>query len=166
MNPDLLFDFTVNKENNTISVTREFAASLDLVWDAWTKPEILDQWWAPEPWRTVTKTMDFRPGGFWLYAMVGPQDEKQWSRADYKKMDVKKSFSDTKTFCDDEGNVHPGTPRSLWNHVFSAERGITMVTIRIQYENAAHLEMMMKKGFKEGFTKGLQNLDQYISAGK
>jgi uncharacterized protein YndB with AHSA1/START domain len=43
MNPTLAFDFTVDKENNTIAVKREFAAPLHLVWDAWTKPEILDQ---------------------------------------------------------------------------------------------------------------------------
>jgi len=42
MTATLLFDFTVNKENNTINIEREFAADLDLVWDAWTKPEILD----------------------------------------------------------------------------------------------------------------------------
>ena len=43
----LLFDFTVDKATNTIHVTREFAADLDLVWDAFTKSEMLDQWSAP-----------------------------------------------------------------------------------------------------------------------
>ena len=58
MNTNLLFDFTVNKETNTIHVKREFAANLHFVWDAWTKPELLDLWWAPKPYRTVTKSMD------------------------------------------------------------------------------------------------------------
>jgi len=42
-----LFDLAINKQNNAINVTREFDAPLNLVWDAWTKAEIIDQWWAP-----------------------------------------------------------------------------------------------------------------------
>ena len=69
MSFNLAFDFSVNKENNTINVKRVFAAALPLVWDAYTNSEILDQWWAPKPWKARTKTMDFREGGHWLYAM-------------------------------------------------------------------------------------------------
>ena len=60
MSKNLAFDFSVNKENKTITVKREFAASLPLVWDAYTKSEILDQWWAPKPWKAKTKTMNER----------------------------------------------------------------------------------------------------------
>lgn len=157
-----LFDFTVNKENNTISVKREFDANLDLVWDAWTKSEMLEQWWAPKPWRAETKSMDFREGGFWLYAMVSPENEKHWSRNDYQKIDAKKSFSDLKTFCDENGNVNPDNPRSLWNNVFSESDNKTIVNILIQYQDPEHLEMMVKMGFKEGFTMALENLDRLL----
>ena len=51
MNNALQFDFIVNKENNTINVKREFKAAPAKVWSAWTKSELLDQWWAPKPWR-------------------------------------------------------------------------------------------------------------------
>lgn len=44
MNSNLLFDFIVDKETQTVNVKREFNAGLSLVWDAWTKPELLDQW--------------------------------------------------------------------------------------------------------------------------
>ena len=63
MHPALQFDFTVDKENNRIYVSREFNASLALLWDAWTQPEILDLWWAPKPYQNKTKSMDFREGG-------------------------------------------------------------------------------------------------------
>jgi uncharacterized protein YndB with AHSA1/START domain len=57
-------------------VTREFDANSDLVWKAWTTAELLDQWWAPKPYRAETKSLDFREGGVWLYAMVSPENEK------------------------------------------------------------------------------------------
>ena len=58
MNSNLLFDFTVDKTTNTINVRREFDADTDLVWKAWTTSELLDQWWAPKPYRSLTKSMD------------------------------------------------------------------------------------------------------------
>src|SRR5579872_7452036 len=99
MNSNLLFDFSLNKENKTITVKREFAAKLDLVWAAWTTSELLDLWWAPKPYQTKTKSMDFRVGGFWLYSMVGPDNMPIWARADYKKINKLKSFSILDAFC-------------------------------------------------------------------
>jgi PhnB protein len=84
MNQTLLFDFSVDKKNKTVHVTREFAAQLNLVWDAWTKPELLDQWWAPKPYQTKTKSQTFKEGGYWLYALMGPEGDVHWCRADYK----------------------------------------------------------------------------------
>ena len=64
---NLIFDFTVDKTTKTVSVNREFAAELSLVWDAFTKEEILDQWWAPKPWASKTKVMNFEVGGRRFY---------------------------------------------------------------------------------------------------
>ena len=79
MKNNLLMDFTVNKETSTVHVKREFNASLPDVWSAWTEPQILDLWWAPAPWKSKTKSMDFKEGGRRLYAMVGPDGEERWS---------------------------------------------------------------------------------------
>ena len=164
MTATLLFDFIVNKENNTINIEREFAADLDLVWDAWTKPEILDQWWAPQPFRTKTKSMDFREGGSWHYAMIGPDNATFWGKADYKKIEMKKSFSGLDGFCDEEGKINPDFPRSLWSNLFSKTGEHTTVNVNIKYEKLSDLEKVLQMGFKEGFTMALGNLDQYIEA--
>lgn len=162
----LLFDLTVDKEKNTIRVEREFAAGLDIVWDAWTKPEYLDHWWAPKPYQTRTKSMDFREGGRWLYAMIGPENVAHWCLAEYKKIDPHKSFSGLDAFCDEEGKVNTEFPRSLWNNRFRERPGadVTAVNITIQYESLADLEKIISLGFKEGFAMAMENLDQYIQA--
>ena len=69
-NSNLLFDFTVDKAAKTVFIKREFAADLSLVWDAFTKAEILDQWNAPAPYTAKTKYMNFEVGGKRFYAMV------------------------------------------------------------------------------------------------
>lgn len=164
MNSNLLFDFTVNKETNTIHVKREFAANLHFVWDAWTKPELLDLWWAPKPYRTETKSMDFREGGYWHYRMIGPENDCHWCRADYEHIDKHVVFSGLDAFCDEEGKVNPDFPRSHWTNRFSENEDLTTVNIVIAYQSLADLEKIVALGFKEGFTMALQNLDQYIEA--
>jgi uncharacterized protein YndB with AHSA1/START domain len=162
MNNRLFFDFSVNKENKTITVTREFAASLDLVWDAWTKPELLDQWWAPKPYKTKTKTMDFREGGYWLYAMISPENVSHWNKADFQKIEDKVVYSCLDAFCDENGNINTDFPRSQWNNRFKENDDHTTVNITIQYASLGDLEKIIKMGFKEGFTMGLDQLDELL----
>ena len=92
MKNDVLVNFYVDKENKKISVERTFKAPLEKVWAAFTEKEILDQWWAPKPWRTQTKSLNFTVGGYWLYAMKGPEGETHWCRADYKSINDLKAF--------------------------------------------------------------------------
>ncbi|WP_100612247.1 SRPBCC domain-containing protein [Confluentibacter lentus] len=162
MKNHLLFNFIVNKENNTVNIQREFAANLDLVWDAWTKPEILDQWWAPKPYRTVTKSMDFREGGTWLYYMLSPENDKHWCKNDYIKIDPKKSYSGLDAFCDENGVTNKDMPRTQWNNTFTENANKTLVSIVATYESLADLEKIIALGFQQGFTMALENLDAYI----
>ncbi len=162
MKANLLFDFTVNKENNIIHITREFDASLALVWDAWTKPKLLEQWWAPKPYHIETKLLDLRVGGMWLYAMVGPQDEKMWCKADYKTIETTKLLSWLDTFCDESGNENTIKPRSLWTNIFTEEKGITTVTATLKHDKLEDIEQMIAMGFKEGLTMALGNLDELL----
>lgn len=162
MKNHLLFNFIVNKENNTVNVEREFETNLDLVWDAWTKPEILDQWWAPKPYRTITKSMDFREGGTWLYYMLSPENDKHWCKNDYLKIDTKKSYSGLDAFCDENGVTNKDMPRTQWTNTFTENANTTLVSIVATYESLADLEKIISLGFQEGFTMALENLDAYI----
>lgn len=164
MNSILKFNFTVDKEKNAVHVAREFDAPRDLVWAAWTTPEILDQWWAPKPYRTQTKSMDFRVGGHWLYAMISPENVAHWCRADYQSIETLQSYSALDAFCDEHGNINTEFPRSQWNNRFSELSDKTLVNITIQYEKLEDLEKIISLGFKEGFTMAMENLDQYIEA--
>jgi len=163
MNTALLFDFTVNKEGNTIHISREFAGSLELVWKAWTIPELLDQWWGPKPWRAETKTMDFREGGFWLYAMVSPEGEKHYSRADFVSIIKEQSFTLKGGFSDENGILNPAFPQNLWENKFIPEDHKVRVDILLTYDTLADLEKELEMGFKEGMTVDFQQLDALLS---
>ncbi len=164
MNSLLKFDFIVNKKTNTVNIKREFDANLPLVWEAWTNPEILDQWWAPKPYRTETKSMDFREGGMWLYAMVSPENEKHWCKNDYYKIIEHEMFAGFDAFCDENGYVNTNMPRTNWINVFTEADDKTMVNITATYEKLSDLEKVIEMGFEQGFTMALENLDQYLKA--
>ena len=160
MKKNLLFDFTVDKATKTVLINREFDADLSLVWDAFTKQEILDQWVAPKPWVSKTKFMDFKVGGRRFYAMVSPEGQERWLIQKFTSISPKTNFKMSNAFADKDEN--PELPGSDWDYNFSEQNGTTRVSITIYNESLARLEKMIEMGFQGGFTMGLQQLDELL----
>ncbi|HVS97289.1 MAG TPA: SRPBCC domain-containing protein [Puia sp.] len=159
MNSTLVFDFIVDRATNTVTVNREFAAEQSLVWDAFTKKEILDQWWAPKPWKSRTKSMDFTVGGRRFYAMVSPEGQEHWSVQQFTAITPKTNFKMHSVFTDAEERVNDAMPQSNWDLSFSERNGSTTVAILIRMNTLAELEQHIQMGFKEGFTMTLNYLE-------
>lgn len=158
MSTDLLFDFTIDKAAQKVFITREFAAGLALVWDAFTQAEFLDQWVAPKPWTSKTKHMDFRVGGRRFYAMVSPDGQEQgWILQEYRSITPKTNFQLFNVFADKDENPQP--PGSDWDYNFNEQNGKTTVRIIIYNESLVRMEKMIEMGFKEGFTASMENLE-------
>ena len=162
METKFLMDFIVDKKTNSVKVTREFEAPKELVWRTWTEQELLDQWWAPKPFNSVTKNMNFEVGGRRLYAMAGPNGEEHWCFADYTSINPKDNFSYSDGFCDSEGNETDFVAGSDWTVNFSESEGITTVYVEIQHQSLADLEKIIELGFKEGFTICIEQLAELL----
>ena len=158
---DLLFDFTLDKSKKTVFINREFDADLSLVWDAFTKQEILDQWWAPKPWASKTKVMNFKVGGRRFYAMVSPKGQERWSVQKYTSISPKTNFKFFNAFADKDEN--PELPGSEWDLSFSEENGKTKVSVSIHNESLERMEKMIEMGFKEGFMMTLKSLEDLLA---
>ncbi len=159
-----LFDFIVDKENNKINVERSFEAPIELVWAAWTEADLLDRWWAPKPYQTVTKSLNFIEGGQWHYYMLSPEGEKHWCIFDYEVIKPLKFYAGSDAFCDENAVMNQSKPRVKWENSFTSTENQTIVNIQLQFNNLEDLQTIIQMGFKEGFTAGMENLDQYISA--
>ena len=145
--------------NKKLHIVREFKATLDKVWKAWTDSSALDKWWAPRPWRAETRRFDFREGGLWLYAMIGPDGTKAWCRVDFKTIAPKQSFTSLSTFSDEEGNPDKSFPAMYWYNQFKATATGSSVEVEISFDNEADLQKILEMGFEAGFTMALGNLD-------
>ena len=154
-------EFIINKETKTVDITKEFDAPRDLVWDAYTKPELLDQWWAPKPLSSRTTEMDFREGGKRFYAMVTPEGQERWILQEYRSIRPKSNFTLFNAFADEDQNAE--LPGSDWDLNFTEKNGKTTVHISIYNESLERLERMIEFGFVEGTKMQLNNLEELLT---
>lgn len=169
MTNQLLFDFKADKTAKKVIITREFDAELSLVWDAFTKQELLDQWTAPAPWVAKTKYMNFEVGGKRFYAMVSPDGIERWSIQRYTSITPKTNFKMYNAFADKDEN--PELPGSEWDYQFSEQnvrihnlvsRPITKVVITIYNESFERMEKLLE-GFQQGYTMTLNMLEHLLA---
>ncbi|MGB2751188.1 MAG: SRPBCC domain-containing protein [Pyrinomonadaceae bacterium] len=155
-------DFIFIKETKTVTITKEFAAGLSLVWDAYTNAELLDQWWAPKPFASQTKVMNFEVGGRRFYAMVSPEGAERWIVQKYTSITPKTNFKLFNAFADADENLE--LPGSDWDLNFSEQDGTTKVSISIYNESLERLERIIADGgFRTGTEMQLQNLEELLA---
>lgn len=156
----LALEFIVDKTSQSVLVHKMYDAELSLVWDAFTKQEILDQWWAPKPWTSKTKHMDFKPGGSRFYAMISPEGDARWQIQQYSSISPKTSFKYTSLFTDKDANPEP--QGSDWEFRFTEVGAATKLSICIKNDSLPRMEKMLEMGFKEGFTMILNELSSVL----
>ncbi|MBL7979930.1 MAG: SRPBCC domain-containing protein [Bacteroidetes Order II. Incertae sedis bacterium] len=154
--------FMIDIQKGSLEISRIFAANRTLVWRAWTEADLLDQWWAPKPWRCETKHMDFREGGRWIYAMVGPNGERHGAVQRYSEILKEVFFRGEDAFADEEGNINGLLPVATWENVFTDVVEGTLVKTFVQYPNPEALQEVLNMGMEEGLKMAHGNLDEVL----
>lgn len=162
MKNNLQFDFLVDKEKNTITIRREFVANRQLIWDVYTKRELLDQWFAPKPMTTKTKSMSFTEGGFWHYAMIEPSGQEYWGRMDYLKIKPIENYTALDGFCDENGTLNDQLPRATWNVAFTEFGDNAIVETIVNFKSLDELETVIQMGMKDGLMSTMEKLDELL----
>lgn len=162
MKLNLQFDFIVDKENKTITIRREFAAGRTLVWDCHTKQELLDQWFAPAPLTTKTKSMDFSEGGHWHFAMVEPNGTEHWSWTEYTTISPMDYYTTLDAFSNEEGKINLELPSGKWKVSFTDKGENALVETIVTYNSLQDLETVINMGMKDGMMATLEKLDELL----
>ncbi|MCQ4035959.1 SRPBCC family protein [Kaistella montana] len=155
--------FNKDFEAATVFVMATYKSTPALVWDYFTKQELLDQWWAPNPWRCETSNLDFRECGQWNYAMVGPDNERHRAGVIYEEINAPRSISWTDFFADENGNPTLEIPSVNWLIGFTGIEEGTKLTINIHFNSENDMKMILDMGFEEGFKMGLNQLAELIN---
>ncbi|MBS1681279.1 MAG: SRPBCC domain-containing protein [Bacteroidetes bacterium] len=162
MKNTLLFDFIADKKKNTLTIRREFLAGRNLVWDCYTKSELLNQWFAPSPLTTKTKSMDFSEGGHWHYAMVEPNGNEYWGYTTYRKIKPVDFYTASDAFSNEAGKINADMPRAEWLVTFTDRAENTLVETVVTYASLSDLEKVIQMGMEQGMMATLEKLDKLL----
>lgn len=156
-------NFTPNEADATLTIERVFPAAPDRVWNYLVEPSLLDQWWGPAPWQTVTAQMDFRVGGHWLYSMRGPEGEEQFCRMDYLEIEPGLRMESDDYFCDADGTPNESLPRQVFATTFVAEGDGTKLVTVVQYASILDMKTILEMGMKEGLSIAYDQLEALLA---
>ncbi|MBF8149406.1 SRPBCC domain-containing protein [Winogradskyella sp. F6397] len=157
-------EFIVDRESNTLTIKRDFAAKRELVWDCYTKSEFLEKWFAPKPLTAKTKKMDFKAGGHWLYAMIEPNGTEHWGRTDFTEIKPIDYYKSLDGFCDENGNLNPDMPRAKWLVTFTDLNEKSNVETVVSYNSLKELETVIEMRMKDGLSSTLERLDELLES--
>jgi uncharacterized protein YndB with AHSA1/START domain len=147
-------------QDREIVITRIFDAPRELVWDAWTDPKKVVQWWGPRGFTTTIHEMDVRPGGVWRHTMHGPDG------TDYPNKSVFIEVVKPERIVYSHGGGKKGGPgvqfQATWT--LEAQGGRTKVTLRMLFQSAAELGQVVKEyGAIEGGNQTLDRLGEQLA---
>lgn len=160
-----------------ITIERIFDAPREMVWKAWTEPEMVKKWWGPEGFSAPTIKIDLRVGSKYTYAMQGPKgsewDRVMYSSGIFKEIIPNKKIVTSDYFSDEEGNKvdpteygqGPDAPDEMDVIVRFEDAGEGKTKLTIHYprpENEKHFQAMLKSGMKEGWNSSLDKLAESL----
>jgi uncharacterized protein YndB with AHSA1/START domain len=157
--------FTKDEKNATLTIERTFDAPRSRVWQAMTDARILDQWWAPKPWKTETTHMEFRVGGYWLYSMNGPDGEQHFGRMNFLEIDPERRYKADDVFADAAGETNQSLPQQTFDTTLVEDGDRTRVVIVVSCRSLEDLEKIIAMGMQEGLTMAHDQLDALLRRG-
>src|SRR5262250_2224725 len=125
-------------KSNEIRITRLYDAPVKAVWDAWTDPEQVAQWWGPRGFTLTHHSKDLRPGGHWDYTMHGPDG------VDYENYTKFYEVEKHKKMVYDHGGTREGRPLFRVTVLFSEEKGKTKMDMTMGFSTPELAETSRK----------------------
>lgn len=144
-------------------IERMFSAPRERVFEAFSKPEHLKQWWGPKGWTLPVCELDFRPGGVWLYCMRGPSGEESWGRATYQDIVPPEKITYADSFVDSDGNALKGTPQIQMTLTFEDLGAETKVTNHAVFGSAEELKTVLDMGMSKGLNQTWDRLEAFLT---
>lgn len=159
-------DVRKDPEARTMTITSEFAAPIDRVWEMWANPRLLERWWGPPTYPATVVDHDLSPGGRVNYYMTGPEGDQPrgWWRVLSVDPPRRVEFEDG--FADDAGKPNPNMPVTVIRVALDEQAsGRTRMTIASEFPSREAMEQLVSMGMEEGMTAALGQIDELLRAG-
>ncbi|MEO3786602.1 SRPBCC domain-containing protein [Actinocorallia sp. B10E7] len=140
-----------------IVMTRSFDAPARLVFEGWTRPELLARWYGARGWTVVDARIDLRAGGSWRFVWRGPGGAAMAAGGVYREVAAPSRLSYTESFDD---HWYPG--EALVSHDFVERDGTTTLTTTHLFASKAARDLVLASPMARGVSEGCERLDEVL----
>ncbi|WP_439591235.1 SRPBCC family protein [Microbacterium sp.] len=155
-------DVVTDPEALTLTLTADFAAPAERVWNAFTEPRQLERFWGPPGYPATFTSFDFTVGGTALYKMTSPQGEESFGSWEFLEIDPTSSFAVLDQFADEFGNAVVEMPASRMTFAISSTEAGARLVSTTYFTSAESLEQLVGMGMVEGATMAMNQLDRVL----
>lgn len=141
--------------DRTLTLERTLNAPLKLVWEAWTQPEHIAQWWGPKGMETRVEEHDFRVSGRWKFAMTMPNGGEFVGEGEYLEI-----VEQTKIVC--SADFKPMTIGVEMHMLFEAKGEQTLFTFQVVHATAEYCKKQEEMGFLNGWGSTFDRLAEHL----
>jgi len=143
-----------NTQDRELRISRTLNAPIDLVWEVWTKPEHIAQWWGPNGFTNTINTMELVSGGQWNLVMHGPDGTDYVNKSTFKEVIEFKRIS-----------YEHFNPHIIATIDFEAQGDKTLLNWHMLFDSAEILQAIVKAhNAAEGLKQNVEKLNAYLAA--
>jgi uncharacterized protein YndB with AHSA1/START domain len=152
-------------DTRTLTITADFAAPVERVWQVYADPRQLERIWGPPGWPATFEAHELTPGGRMHYFMTSPDGEKYYNFWEVVEVDEPHGFSFRDGFALDETYAaNTSMPQSSQTYTFTEVDGGTRATYVSTYESAEALQQVLAMGVVEGAAGAIGQIDDLLAA--
>lgn len=148
----------------TLTLVADFAAPTDRVWQLWSDPRQLEQWWGPPGYPATVQEHDLTAGGRVAYYMTSPEGERYHGYWQVEQADAPSALAFTDGFADDQGQPDPGKPTTDTRVTISDRDGGTRMELLSRFGSREQMDELVQMGMEEGLRAAVGQIDALLAA--
>ena len=158
-----VIDVSHDVEALTLTITAEFAAPVERLWQIYADPRQLEKVWGPPTYPATVVEHDLTPGGQVKYFMTSPEGDKYAGYWKITAVEEPRSFTFEDGFADSDFNPNPDMPISMNVYTFTEHGSGTRAVYLATYESVAGLQKVLEMGVVEGASSAINQIDDLVA---
>jgi uncharacterized protein YndB with AHSA1/START domain len=153
-----------DREAKTMTISAEFDAAVDRIWELWADPRQLERWWGPPTYPATVEDHDLTPGGSVTYFMTGPEGDTHRGWWKVVSLDPPHRLEFEDGFADADGNPNPDLPvMTIRVSIESEPNDRTRMIIETTFPSLEAMDQMVAMGMEEGINAAVSQIDQLLA---
>lgn len=147
----------------TLTITAQFAAPVQRIWDIYADPRQLEKVWGPTEYPATVVDHDLTPGGRVTYYMTGPEGDRHFGYWNVLEVDEPRSFTYEDGFAHEDFSPDPQLPASRCVSTFTAHERGTRAVYTTSYSRREELQTVLDMGVEEGSRSAIDQIDELVA---